>query len=57
MSHRRLPSGAGRDAHNMAHVAPMAMIFMRARTKSATRRRNASRWPKSRTASTPCCVR
>ena len=28
LSHRRLPSGAGHDAQDMAHVAPMAMIFV-----------------------------
>jgi N-carbamoyl-L-amino-acid hydrolase len=28
LSHLRLPSGAGHDAQNMAHVAPMAMIFV-----------------------------
>jgi N-carbamoyl-L-amino-acid hydrolase len=25
---RRLPSGAGHDAQELAHVAPMAMIFV-----------------------------
>jgi N-carbamoyl-L-amino-acid hydrolase len=28
LSHRRLPSGAGHDAQDMAHIAPMAMIFV-----------------------------
>jgi N-carbamoyl-L-amino-acid hydrolase len=28
LSHRRLPSGAGHDAQDMAHVARMAMIFV-----------------------------
>ena len=28
LSHRRLPRGAGHDAQDMAHVAPMAMIFV-----------------------------
>jgi N-carbamoyl-L-amino-acid hydrolase len=28
LSHRRLPSGAGHDAQDIAHVAPMAMIFV-----------------------------
>ena len=28
LSHRRLPGGAGHDAEDMAHVAPMAMIFV-----------------------------
>jgi N-carbamoyl-L-amino-acid hydrolase len=28
LSHRRMPSGAGHDAQDMAHVAPMAMIFV-----------------------------
>ena len=28
LSHRRLPSGAGHDAQEMAHVAPMAMVFV-----------------------------
>jgi beta-ureidopropionase / N-carbamoyl-L-amino-acid hydrolase len=28
LSHRRLPSGAGHDAQDMAHVAPMGMIFV-----------------------------
>jgi N-carbamoyl-L-amino-acid hydrolase len=28
LSHRRMPSGAGHDAQEMAHVAPMAMIFV-----------------------------
>jgi beta-ureidopropionase / N-carbamoyl-L-amino-acid hydrolase len=28
LSHRRLPSGAGHDAQDMAHVAPMAMVFV-----------------------------
>ena len=28
LSHRRLPSGAGHDAQDMARIAPMAMIFV-----------------------------
>jgi beta-ureidopropionase / N-carbamoyl-L-amino-acid hydrolase len=28
LSHRRMPSGAGHDAQDMAHVAPIAMIFV-----------------------------
>ena len=28
LSHRRMPSGAGHDAQDMAHVAPMGMIFV-----------------------------
>jgi N-carbamoyl-L-amino-acid hydrolase len=28
LSHRRMPSGAGHDAQEMAHVAPIAMIFV-----------------------------
>jgi N-carbamoyl-L-amino-acid hydrolase len=28
LSHRRMPSGAGHDAQEMAHVAPMAMVFV-----------------------------
>ena len=28
LSHRRLPSGAGHDSQDMAHIAPMAMIFV-----------------------------
>jgi N-carbamoyl-L-amino-acid hydrolase len=28
LSHRRMPSGAGHDAQDIAHVAPMAMIFV-----------------------------
>jgi len=28
LSHRRLPSGAGHDAQDMAHIAPMGMIFV-----------------------------
>ena len=31
LSHRRLPSGAGHDAQDMAHVAPIAMIFVPSR--------------------------
>ena len=30
-SHRRMPSGAGHDAQDMAHVAPMGMIFVPSR--------------------------
>jgi N-carbamoyl-L-amino-acid hydrolase len=28
LSHRRMPSGAGHDAQDMAHVAPIGMIFV-----------------------------
>jgi N-carbamoyl-L-amino-acid hydrolase len=28
LSHRRMPSGAGHDAQDMAHVAPMGMVFV-----------------------------
>ncbi len=28
LSHRRMPSGAGHDAQDLAHVAPMGMIFV-----------------------------
>jgi N-carbamoyl-L-amino-acid hydrolase len=28
LSHRRMPSGAGHDAQDIAHVAPIAMIFV-----------------------------
>jgi N-carbamoyl-L-amino-acid hydrolase len=28
LSHRRMPSGAGHDAQEMAHVAPIAMVFV-----------------------------
>ncbi|HWN07543.1 MAG TPA: Zn-dependent hydrolase [Steroidobacteraceae bacterium] len=28
LSHRRMPSGAGHDSQEMAHVAPIAMIFV-----------------------------
>jgi N-carbamoyl-L-amino-acid hydrolase len=28
LSHRRMPSGAGHDSQEMAHVAPVAMIFV-----------------------------
>lgn len=28
LSHRRMPSGAGHDAQDMAHLAPMGMIFV-----------------------------
>jgi N-carbamoyl-L-amino-acid hydrolase len=28
LSHRRLPSGAGHDAQDIAHIAPIAMIFV-----------------------------
>jgi N-carbamoyl-L-amino-acid hydrolase len=28
LSHRRMPSGAGHDAQDLAHIAPMAMIFV-----------------------------
>lgn len=31
LSHRRMPSGAGHDAQEMAHVAPIAMIFVPSR--------------------------
>jgi N-carbamoyl-L-amino-acid hydrolase len=31
LSHRRMPSGAGHDAQEIAHVAPMAMIFVPSR--------------------------
>lgn len=31
LSHRRMPSGAGHDAQDMAHVAPIAMIFVPSR--------------------------
>ena len=28
LSHRRMPSGAGHDSQEMAHIAPIAMIFV-----------------------------
>jgi N-carbamoyl-L-amino-acid hydrolase len=28
LSHQRMPSGAGHDAQEVAHIAPMAMIFV-----------------------------
>ena len=28
LSHRRMPSGAGHDAQDLAHIAPMGMIFV-----------------------------
>ena len=28
LSHQRMPSGAGHDAQEVAHIAPMAMIFI-----------------------------
>jgi N-carbamoyl-L-amino-acid hydrolase len=31
LSHRRMPSGAGHDAQEIAHLAPMAMIFVPSR--------------------------
>jgi len=31
LAHRRLPSGAGHDAQEMSHVAPIAMIFVPSR--------------------------
>lgn len=31
LTHRRMPSGAGHDAQDMAHIAPMAMIFVPSR--------------------------
>jgi N-carbamoyl-L-amino-acid hydrolase len=28
LSHQRMPSGAGHDAQEVAHIAPMGMIFI-----------------------------
>jgi N-carbamoyl-L-amino-acid hydrolase len=28
LTHQRMPSGAGHDAQEVAHIAPMAMIFV-----------------------------
>ena len=54
LTSQRMPSGAGHDAQEIAHIAPMAMIFVPSVAGSATRRASSPRPRTSSTASTSC---